>query len=61
MGLTNEEREILEMTAVLWNRIKSLPVLHVADVAEAARDFHDIQNRIAARPVIRASLNANAP
>lgn len=58
MQLTDEEREILEMTAILWNRIKALPVLHVADIAESARDFHDIQNRIAARPVIRASLNA---
>jgi hypothetical protein len=56
--LTDEEREILELTAALWNRIKSLPVLHVADISETARDIHDIQNRIAARPVIRASLNA---
>ena len=52
--LTPREKTILQTTVVLWNAICKLEELHPQDREEACRDIHNIQNRIMARPELRA-------
>lgn len=51
--LTEEEKTILEMTAILWNALNDLPAQHDDDIHESRRDIHDIQNRVLARSARR--------
>jgi hypothetical protein len=51
--LTEQEKDILGMTADLWNALIELPAPHGQDNAEHMRDIHDIQNRIMARAIHR--------
>lgn len=52
-GLTLQERQVLDLTAELWNAFAALPDKHPSDAAEMQRDIHDIQNRIMARAARR--------
>lgn len=58
MEMTEQEQAVMDITVQLWNAIKDLPILHASDIPEYLRDIHDIQNRIAARPIIRLHNNA---
>lgn len=49
MSLTNEEKEILKITADLWNKLNALPDKHPCDGEENCRDLHNLQNRLLAR------------
>lgn len=51
--LTQEEEEILELTAELWNRFLALPINHPMEANEIAMKIHDIQRMIIARPGFR--------
>jgi hypothetical protein len=44
-SLTMQEREILELTATLYNLYVALPNRHPSDLPDMARDIHDIQHR----------------
>lgn len=44
-----KEKEILELTSLLWSKIHQLEVLHPDDIHEHRKDIHNIQNRVAAR------------
>lgn len=48
--LTQDEREALHITSILWNQLNKLKVLHIDDMEESRRDIHNIQNRIMCRP-----------
>lgn len=48
--LTQEEEEILELTAELWNKFLQLPIYHLMEANEMAMKIHDIQ-RMNARDV----------
>ena len=52
-ALTDEEKEILDITAELYNKMCRLPKLHSADNTEAAVHIHAIQNIVLARPTER--------
>lgn len=54
MSLTKQEKDILVMTAKLWNALLELPDQHPTANAENMRDIHDIQNRLMARVAKRA-------
>lgn len=47
--LTQQEKEALDLTNELWEKIIKLPVLHDMDNQETCRDIHNIQNRLLAR------------
>lgn len=47
--LTQEEEEILELTAELWNRFLALPINHPMEANEIAMKIHDIQRMIISR------------
>lgn len=51
--LTQEEKEILELTAELWNRFLALPINHPMEADEMAIKIHDIQRMIMSRPGFR--------
>lgn len=51
--LTQEEKEILELTAELWNKFLQLPINHPMERDEIAMKIHDIQRMIIARPGFR--------
>lgn len=51
--LTQEEEEILELTAELWNRFLALPINHPMERDEMAIKIHDIQRMIISRPGFR--------
>lgn len=51
--LTQEEEEILELTAELWNRFLELPINHPMEKDEMAIKIHDIQRMIISRPGFR--------
>lgn len=48
--LTQEEKEILELTAELWNK---LPIYHLMEQSEMQYKIHDIQRMIISRPGFR--------
>ncbi len=52
-GLTKAERDILEMTADVWNRFLDLPRAHQDEVSEFRRTMHDLQRFILVRPTMR--------
>jgi len=52
--LTEQEQELILLTATLWNKFCELPNRHPSDAVEMARDIHDIQHRIMARAAVRA-------
>jgi hypothetical protein len=54
MKLTEQELEILQRTAELWNLFCALPDRHPSDAEEMARDIHSIQHRIMSRLAVRA-------
>lgn len=58
--LTEQEKQILGLTADLWNELIKLPAPHGFDNAEHMRDIHDIQNRIMARSAHRELDNESA-
>lgn len=47
--LTQEEEEILELTAELWNKFLQLPIYHLMEQSEMQYKIHDIQRMIIAR------------
>ncbi len=51
--LTDQEKQLISMTAEIWNKFCELPVIHPNDAAEMGRDLHDIQHRIMARAAAR--------
>lgn len=51
--LTQEEKEILELTAELWNKFLQLPIYHLMEANEMAIKIQDIQRMIIARPGFR--------
>ena len=51
--LTQEEEEILELTAELWNKFLQLPIYHLMEQSEMQYKIHDIQRMIIARPGFR--------
>lgn len=51
--LTQEEKEILELTAELWNKFLALPINHPMEANEMAIKIHDIQRMIISRPGFR--------
>lgn len=51
--LTQEEEEILELTAELWNKFLQLPINHPMEANEIAMKIHDIQRMIISRPGFR--------
>ena len=51
--LTQEEEEILELTAELWNKFLQLPIYHLMEANEMAIKIHDIQRMIISRPGFR--------
>lgn len=51
--LTKEEKEILELTAELWNKFLQLPIYHLMEQSEMAIKIYDIQRMIIARPGFR--------
>lgn len=51
--LTQEEKEILELTAELWNRFLALPINHPMEANGIAMKIHDIQRMIISRPGFR--------
>ena len=51
--LTQEEDEILELTAELWNKFLQLPIYHLMEQSEMQYKIHDIQRMIIARPGFR--------
>ena len=55
--MNEEEENVLVLTARLWNAILELEEIHPADNEEHARDIHNIQNRIMARPHRRDESN----
>ncbi|GEM_PF-5709516 len=64
--LTTAETDVLDMSSELWNAIVHLSDHHPADLAETARDIHNIQNRVMARVARRnlawkRSVDAKAP
>jgi hypothetical protein len=52
-GLTKEERDILELTADVWNRFLDLPRYHNDEVSEFRRTLHDLQRFILSRVAMR--------
>ena len=50
---TQEEEEILMLTAEIWNRFLALPIYHLMEQSEMAIKIHDIQRMIIARPGFR--------
>lgn len=51
--LTQEEEEILELTAELWNKFLQLPIYHLMEQSEMQYKIHDIQRMIISRPGFR--------
>lgn len=51
--MTEQEKEIIDLTVKLWNAYTKLPVIHAADGEETCRDIHNIQNRVLARAAWR--------
>lgn len=51
--LTQEEDEILELTAELWNKFLQLPIYHLMEQSEMQYKIHDIQRMIISRPGFR--------
>lgn len=51
--LTQEEDEILELTAELWNKFLQLPIYHLMEQSEMQSKIHDIQRMIISRPGFR--------
>lgn len=47
--LTQEEDEILELTAELWNKFLQLPIYHLMEQSEMQSKIHDIQRIIISR------------
>lgn len=45
-NLTQEEEEILELTAELWNKFLQLPIYHLMEQSEMQYKIHDIQRMI---------------
>lgn len=50
---SQEEEEILELTAELWNKFLQLPIYHLMEQSEMQYKIHDIQRMIIARPGFR--------
>lgn len=51
--LTQEEKEILELTAELWNKFLQLPIYHLMEQSEMKYKIYDIQRMIISRPGFR--------
>lgn len=58
-GITTEEHNVVNLLAEAWNRFIDLPVQHGDDVHEFRRIIHADQEKVLARPALRA-LNAKA-
>lgn len=52
--LTDQEKEVLRLSAELYNAIALLPDKHPEDMKETEIDIHRIQNRVMARVASRA-------
>lgn len=57
--MTELEKEILQMSVDLWNRIQDLPIIHKSDNLEISKSIHDIQARIMSRGVRMQMNEAN--
>lgn len=54
-GMTDEEIGLWYDLAALAGRFLQLPTLHPNERAEAVVEFHRLQNRLLARPGLRAA------
>lgn len=54
--LTDEEREVLRITAEAWNAFLTLPRQHPDDQTEFRHTVHALQRIILARPGVREAL-----
>lgn len=54
MEVTDMEKQILELSAELYNLFCKLPDKHPCDVAEMSVDIHRIQQRVMARMAARS-------
>lgn len=52
--LSEQESEVLTLTARLYEALLALPADHPHDMPENVRDIHNIQNRVLARPAYRS-------
>lgn len=52
--MSDAEKEIIALTALLWNKFLALPHRHPSDAEEMQRDIHAIQNRVMARVAVRS-------
>lgn len=52
--LNDKEQKAIDLTVQLWNALLALDTEHPDDINEHLSNIHDIQNRIASRPVFRA-------
>lgn len=52
--MTKEERDIIDLSAELWNRFCALPELHPSDKPELCVHIHAIQNMVFARTGVRS-------
>ena len=53
-GMTDEEVALFFDLAAVAGRVLNLPMLHPNERREVVNDFHNIQNRLLARPGLRA-------
>ena len=53
--LTEEEKEILDLTAQVWNKYLKLPVINQSERTELMGKIHDIQRMVLARPGFRVN------
>ena len=51
--MTDQEREIVEKLADVWDLFYALPVEHQMANIEFAAGIHALQNHVAARPALR--------
>lgn len=51
--MTEEEKEIMELTKEIWNKFLKLPVEHSADASELNFHIHAIQNIVLSRVGLR--------
>ena len=54
-GMTEDELDVWYALADVAGRMLRLPILHPMEQEETAHDFHKLQNRLLARPGLRAA------
>lgn len=54
VGMTEAEIDAMASTVILANQLLDLPVLHAADKSEVCHAIHIVQDKLMARPAMRA-------